>query len=108
VQFIIAPDIVWRLRTYATDHDVHAYCLPRSDQSNQGEAEFCIDHIAQHYRNVLGEMHVIEFNRPDFAAEGNEILRERGIAGYLQQVPDGPGLGFYTPDQDSYHTQSQP
>lgn len=105
-QFWFGPQALWRIRTYAIDHDIHVYTLgARQDGSSLTTADIEA-HINKHYADVLGKLYVIQFNDPNNGAKVSKVLQEHGLSGAL--VLASAGFAFYNPDRGQYKTQSAP
>ena len=106
IQFWIAPDSDWRIRTYAVDHDIHVYKVgPRPDGSRL-TADQAAEHNAKHYGDITAKAVTLHFTDPGHEDEVRRVLAENGLAGVLE-VGRG-GVAFYNPDRGEYRTKSTP
>jgi len=106
VQFWFGSNGPWRIRTYATDHDIHIYSLADEDDAEKISPIFAEQHINKHYSDILGRFHILKF---PINATSDEIARElkkHGLSGMLEVAP--AGFAFYNPDRQKYKTQSSP
>lgn len=100
VQFWLAPDGQWTLRTHAADHDLRVHRIaPRNDGSPYaaGDAEALLD---KHYADVTARRVVLAFPTPCDAEDARRILAGKGLGGTLEVRPDG--WAFYNPDGAEY------
>lgn len=107
LQFWIGPDSAWRIRTYATDHDIHPHSLGDLGKLKDRPTEFARDHIKKHYGDVLASMVVLEFpdiNDTDAVRKG---LTELKLKGSLE-VAKKSGFAFWNPDDGHYKSQTPP
>lgn len=93
----------WRIRTYALDHDVHAFQIGNSLQTT---LELAKKNNRDNYGDIIAAQHVIHFvdcaNRRELEAEFGRI----GLAPRLQF--DLSRFVFWTPDDEVYSTKSSP
>jgi hypothetical protein len=103
LQFWIGPDKVWRIRTYATDHDIHAHNL--GDLGNR-PTEFAREHIKKHYGDVLASTVVLEF--PDLTDTNavRRVLTQHKLKGSLEVTK--MGFAFWNPDDGPYESKTRP
>jgi hypothetical protein len=91
----------WRIRTYALDHDVHAYQIGNSLQTT---VELAKKNNQDNYGDVIAAQHVIHFvdcsNRGELEAEFGRI----GLVPRLQF--DLSQFVFWKPDDAVYLTKS--
>jgi hypothetical protein len=93
----------WRIRTYALDHDVHAYHVGNSLQTTM---ELAKKNNQDNYGDLIAAQHVIHFvdctNRVELEAE----FRRIGLVPWLQF--DLGRFAFWKPDDELYLTKSSP
>jgi hypothetical protein len=102
VQWWIAPNEIWRIKTYAIDHDVHTHHITSLPDA---PIEFATANIRKHYGDVLASIHILELRSADpeallFAIQG------AGLPPYFEFSKKG--FGFWKPDQAHYFSQSEP
>ena len=101
VQFYSAESGCWRIKTYATDQDVHAWSLGKEVDDLVALAR---SNTEKHYGDVLTEGYIIK------SEEGTEGLRrelaDRGLSTNLE-VSDS-GFLFWAPEGSHYRTKSTP
>jgi hypothetical protein len=103
LQWWIGNDMVWRVKTFAVDHDIHAYSVGPPDP---GTLELARTNNQKHYGDVIAAQHVLEFTDCGDAAE---VTRVCGLAGLEPRVEVAAlGFAFWRPDDTKYRTQSQP
>jgi hypothetical protein len=100
VQWWLAPDASWRIKTFALDHDIHIYRL------DGGDATEFIANTKRNYGPIIRSLHTIElpdFNDPAVVAQA---FHEAGLRNNLEI--SARGFAFWNPDKARYHTQSEP
>jgi hypothetical protein len=103
IQWWITPDTMWRIKTFAIDHDIHIYSLEKSP----GDAiQVATENTKKHYGDVLGDLHVIEIADVTDPAAIAAALSKAGLSNQLEASPQG--FAFWNPDNAKYTTQSQP
>ena len=121
LQWWVGRESVWRLKTFALDHDIHVYSVgapkPRMldliQQNNR-----------KHYGDIIKAEHVLAFRDCLDQAEVTAVLQSAGLGLQLEvgggtrprQVsggsagtpPDPSQFAFWKPDDGEYRTQSTP
>jgi hypothetical protein len=101
VQFYSSNGKTWRIKTYASDQDVHIWSL---DPSITDIVALARTNTEKHYGDVLSEEHIIE------TEEGIEGLRSelaaRGLSTHLE-LPKS-GAVFWAPEGSHYRSKSVP
>ena len=93
----------WRIRTYALDHDVHAFQIGNSLQTT---LELAKKNNRDNYGDTIAAQHVIHF--VDCANRG-ELEAEFGRIGLVPRLQfDLSRFVFWTPDDAVYSTKSSP
>jgi hypothetical protein len=106
IQFWLAPDSQWRVRTYAIDHDIHVYALGDDTEEKKISADFAVAHIKKHYSDVTASLVVLSFADPKDQKEVERVLAEHGLKGSLEVSKSG--IAFYNPDRAKYRSQTTP
>jgi hypothetical protein len=102
LQWWIAAEQAWRIKTFALDHDIHTYSAP----ARPGLIELAQANNNKHYGDIIASQRVIELSDcTDQAAVADE-LRCNGLDGWLE-VAEGR-FAFWKPDDAEYRTQSRP
>jgi hypothetical protein len=103
VQWWIAADAAWRIKTFALDHDIHTHSIgvPKADLIRVAE-----DNTAKHYGDVINVRHLLHFVDVTNADEVAGVLRSADLAPRLEVAPGR--FAFWKPDDAEYHTQSEP
>jgi hypothetical protein len=103
IQWFIGSGQTWRVRTYATDHDIHVHAtgtLP-------GEpVQTATDHIRKHYTDVLDTVLVVPLPLGTTASSARPLLGAAGLGGELEVAR--AGFAFLNPDGGEYRTKSAP
>jgi hypothetical protein len=101
VQFYSGESGCWRIKTYATDQDVHAWSLGKEVVDLVALAR---SNTEKHYGDVLTEGYIVK------SEDGTEGLRrglaERGLSTQLE-ISDS-GFLFWAPEGTHYRTKSMP
>ena len=91
----------WRIKTYATDQDVHVWSIGKNIEDIVALAR---SNTEKHYGDVLGEGYILK------STTGLEGLRNelasRGLSTHLE-VSDA-GFLFWTPEGTHYRSKSRP
>jgi len=93
----------WRIRTYALDHDVHAFQIGNSAQTT---LELAKKNNRDNYGDIIATQHVIHFVD---CADSGELEAEFGRIGLAPRLQfDLSRFVFWTPDDAVYSTKSSP
>jgi hypothetical protein len=106
VQFWLASDAQWRIKTFAIDHDIHVYRFGEASSARAITPERAEANIRRSYGDVVDSIKIIHFAKPHDAEASARTLRENGLSGVLEM--DAAGFAFYNPDGGRYATQSRP
>lgn len=106
LQFWLGPSGAWRIRTYATDHDIHPHSLGALDKMKEQPVEFAREQIKKYYGDVLASVVVLEFADTSNSAAVRQLLAERMLKGSLE-VPR-VGFAFWNPDNGVYSSRTTP
>jgi hypothetical protein len=102
VQFYLpgAGDAIYRIRTFAVDHDIHVQRAGRPAAQPEGFVQAHLDRV---YGDVLATVDTVALRHLS-----TQDLVDAGItSGELEIVPDG-GHAFWNPDGARYRTKSEP
>lgn len=100
IQFVKTDKGAWRIKTFATDEDVHLWSL----ESEEDFVDLAVDSTNNHYGDVIDEAFVIE---SEDGIEGlRKELKKQGLPDNLQISPKGPL--FWAPPGSQYKPKSQP
>lgn len=101
VQFFADTSGSWRIKTYATDQDIHAWSI---GATLDGIVDLARENTEKHYGDVLWEGYIIE---TDEGIDGlRRELRERGLPDHLEISETG--FLFWAPEGTRYRSQSEP
>jgi len=93
----------WRIRTYALDHDIHAYQIANSLQT---ALELAKKNNRDHYGDIIQSHHLIHFVD---CANPAEVDAEFGRIGLVPRVEIVIAqFAFWKPDEAEYSTKSNP
>ncbi|HET7205711.1 MAG TPA: hypothetical protein VFI95_03935 [Terriglobales bacterium] len=93
----------WRIRTYALDHDIHAYQIANSLQTT---LELAKKNNRDHYGDIIQSQHLIHFVD---CANPAEVDAEFGRIGLVPRVEIVIAqFAFWKPDEAEYSTKSNP
>ena len=93
----------WRIRTYALDHDIHAFIIGNSLQTT---LELAKTNTANNFGDVIKEQHVIHFVNCD---DSTEVNAEFGRIGLVPRIDiELERFAFWKPDDEVYSTKSAP
>jgi hypothetical protein len=103
LQWWIAADQVWRIKTFAADHDIHVYSTGavKADPVALAQAN-----NRKHYGDVIQSEHVLTFEDCTDPEAVAEVLAAAGIGSELEVAP--AGFVFWKPDDAEYRSQSRP
>jgi hypothetical protein len=96
LQFWIGQGSVWRIRTYATDHDIHPHNLGDLGRMKDRPIEFAREHIRKHYGDVLASIVVLEFADVGDTGAVRRVLAQHKLKGSLEVARSG--FAFWNPD----------
>lgn len=93
----------WRIRTYAMDHDIHAYQIGNSLQTT---LELAKKNNLDNYGDIIKTQHEIHFVN---CTNQVELEAEFGRIGLVPRVEvDANQFAFWKPDEAEYSTKSAP
>lgn len=102
VQWWLGAGGCWRLRTYAIDHDIHAYKI----SSSEATLELAQTNNQKNFGDIIKAHHVIHFVN---CTDPSELAAEFGRIGLCPRVEISPGrFAFWKPDEAVYSTKSKP
>lgn len=104
VQFWYAPDMRWRIKTFAIDHDIHVHSFGAPGDSFGIES--AIKSTNKNYGDVIARTVVLEFSDPSDTSSVASILAQAGLTGSLELVDTD--YAFYNPDRGDYSSQTEP
>lgn len=106
VQFWFTPEIQWRIKTYAIDHDIHVHSVGETSSGTQLSLDLARTNIDKHYGDVVSTLIILEFNDPTNQHEVQRVLSNHKLPGILELVDTG--YAFYNPDSSDYRSQTKP
>jgi hypothetical protein len=106
VQFWLGPGGAWRIRTYATDHDLHPHSLGDLGKMKDRPLEFAREHIQKNYGDVLASTVVLELADVSDTPTVRRVLAQHKLKGRLEIARSG--FAFWNPDGGHYRTRTRP
>ena len=102
LQWWIAPEVTWRIRTYALDHDIHTHEIRGlADALRVARAN-----NEKNYGDVISVQHQFDFADCTDKSETDAALAAAGLEQRLEIAADR--FAFWKPDDARYRTQSAP
>ena len=101
IQFVATDSGAWRVKTFATDQDVHVWSLGKATEDLVSVAK---NNTEKNYGDVLSESYIIETS--DGIEGVRSELRKRGLPDHLEVSKNG--MLFWAPENASYKTKSSP
>ena len=101
VQFVATDSGAWRVKTFATDQDVHVWSLGKASEDIVSLAK---KNTEKNYGDVLSESYIIESS--DGIEGVKSELRKRGLSDHLEVSKSG--ILFWAPEGTNYKTKSSP
>lgn len=102
LQWWITPDVTWRIRTYAIDHDIHTHQIDGlTDAIRLARAN-----NEKNYSDIIVAQHQFDFADCTDKSETDAALSKAGLEPRLE-VATGR-FAFWKPDDAKYRTQSTP
>jgi hypothetical protein len=101
VQFLIDPNQAWRIKTFATDQDVHVYSLGLPSETIEN---LVIESTERTYGDVISKKYVL---RSRTGIEGlKDELKNVSLNQSLEVSKSG--FAFWVPENTQYRSKSQP
>jgi len=102
LQWWIGGDAVWRIRTFAVDHDIHTYRA----EVVPDILEIAAENNLKHYGNIIESQYHLEFADCNDRADVENVFAKTGLQPNLEVA--GDRFAFWNPDQARYRTQTVP
>ena len=99
LQWWMNGEEVWRVKTFALDHDIHIHHLAGNSP------EHFIENAKKTYGDLIAATHRLQFDDYLNEAGVERVFLNAGIAPNLEVAK--AGFAFWNPDKTRYHTQSQ-
>jgi hypothetical protein len=103
LQWWIASDQSFRIKTFAVDHDIHIHGLSKGGASI---VDLAVENNSKNYGDVIAQQHVIELEDCTDAAAVACAFSKVGLPPSLEVEPGQ--FAFWKPDEAEYKTQSHP
>ncbi len=103
LQWWIASDRAFRIKTFAVDHDIHIHGLTKGGPSI---VEMAVANNSKIYGDVIDRQHVIELEDCNDADAVAVAFGAIDLAASLEV--DAEQFAFWKPDEAEYKTQSRP
>lgn len=101
-QWWITPEVTWRIRTYALDHDIHTHEM----RGLADAVRLARANNEKNYGDIIAVQHQLEFADCTDRHETDAKLLAAGLEPRLE-VAAGR-FAFWKPDEARYRTQSAP
>ncbi len=101
VQWWLGSGGVWRIKTFALDHDIHTHSAGQSLTLDQAR-----DNTERHYGDVIRRLAEVPIPEVDDESAVVSALEKAGLAP-LFELASGRFV-FWKPDRDRYYSQSTP
>jgi len=101
VQWWLGSQGVWRIKTFALDHDIHTYSVDQTMTLEQAR-----DNTQRHYSDVIQKFAQVTIPNADDEGAVRRALETAGLAPIFE-VASGRFV-FWKPDQERYFSQSTP
>lgn len=105
LQFYARDNMVWRIKTYAIDHDVQIYPINMKDRTVSEVLEFLATSTKEHYGDVLGKNYTLSLENPQDDQAAKAFFTEQGMH---PQLVSTEHFAYWNPDGGEYTTQSKP
>jgi hypothetical protein len=103
LQWWIASDNAFRIKTFAVDHDIHIHGLTKGGPPI---VEMALANNSKNYGDVIARQHVIEL---EDCNDADTVAKAFGDAGLTPSLDVEPGqFAFWKPDEAEYKTLSRP
>lgn len=103
VQWWLADEATWRIRTYAIDSDIHLYTM----EGNIAE-DVARDNTLKNYADITAEYFLVDL--PDLAdtAAVEAAMHAHGGAAALERARNGAGFAIWNPLGVHFVTRTRP
>ncbi|MBB3119043.1 hypothetical protein [Pseudoduganella violacea] len=101
IQFIVTDKGAWRVKTFASDQDVHAWAI---QEVPDDIIDLAVDSTNEEYGDVIAQAFILETNKG--IAGLQRELRQRGLSEHLEIARTG--MPYWTPEGSSYSAKSSP
>ena len=105
IQWWIGQHGAWRIKTYATDHDIHPYLID-SNQPREALRELAYSNSKKVYGDVIASTVSIEVPAGASDSDLAQVFRAAGLSGRFEWVDAGYLL--WLPDDGDYITKTKP
>jgi hypothetical protein len=103
VQWWFSANETWRIRTFATDLDIHTHCI-----ADTFEEEVAIENTMKNFGDVVAEAFIVELENPNDEDEVAKVMKVRGGARALEIAVNGGRFAFWNPARLAYASRSAP
>lgn len=105
LQFFVQDTTIYRIKTFAMDHDVHIHLVNLRDRTVAQTIDFLITSTHTHYGDVIDKAVFLEIKDRNDQKGIQSLLKKEGLTPYISIRPD---FIFWSPDNKEYKTQSNP
>lgn len=103
VQWWLADDTTWRIRTYAIDSDIHLYTMEGALSD-----EVARENTLKNYADVTAEYFMVDLPDLDDTPAVEAAMRAYGGAATLERARNGAGFAIWNPLGVHYVTRTRP
>lgn len=105
LQFYAHNKQIWRIRTYALDHDIHIHQINMNNRSIEEVLTFLSDSTKEHYGDVVAHEYTLQLESTTDKKSAETFLAEHGLHPKLESTTD---YAFWNPDGGTYRSQTNP
>ena len=105
LQFYVHDQSIWRIKTFAIDHDIHIHKINLGDRKVDDVVNFLMMSTKNHYGDVIENILTMHLTGPTDQKTAKAFLTENNLNPHLESTDE---FAFWNPDSESYQTQSKP
>lgn len=105
LQFFIQDKSIFRIKTFAIDHDIHIHSVNLRDKTIVEMIDMLITSTKDHYGELIDKKVFLDIENLKDDKEIKALLTKEGLSPNIDTTPD---FIFWNPDNKKYHSQSKP
>lgn len=105
LQFYAHESRIWRIRTYALDHDIHVHQINMKGRTVDETLEFLKSSSKEHYGDVLDREYTLELENSADTKTADQYFTEQGLHAELSSMGE---FAYWNPDGQAYVNKSNP